>query len=195
MARRLVSEAEVIEYLGLSDAESSPMLDQLRLATIGLFERLCDRAGAPFSDAIAARVETQDGTGAPELWLDYPVASLASIKIGRNPAAPDESLAIASLDVLSYAVGERCLVRVDGGTFGELDAPRVVQITYTTADDLPADAQMAVLRVLAQAYRQRGAEDAASENVSGYARTMANLAAQDELWLAAVRLHKRGVFR
>lgn len=54
---------------------------------------------------------------------------------------------------------------------------------------------MAVLRVIAQAFRQRGSEDASSENVSGYARTMANLAAQDELWLAAVRGHKRGVFR
>lgn len=195
MARRLVSEAEAIEYLGISDAKWTEALDQLRLATIGLFERLCDRAAAPFSDAIAARTEVHDGTGSDALWLDYPIATLASVKIGRNPATPDESLNVADLDVLTYGAGERRIARVDGGTFGDLDAPRVVHVTYATADDLPEDAQMAVKRVLAQVYRQRGSEDASSETVSGYARTMANLAAQDAVWLAAVSAHKRGVFR
>ena len=195
MARRLVEQAEVIEHLGIAEEKYSNALEQLRLSTIGLFERLCDRAHAPFSDAIATRVEMHDGTGGAELWLDYPVQSLTSITIGRNPAAPDESLTVGDVNVLSSAVGERRIVRVDGGEFGALDEPRIVQVTYATTDDLPADAQMAVLRVIAQTFRQRGSEDASSENVSGYARTMANLAAQDEIWLAAVRGHKRGVFR
>lgn len=195
MARRLVTETEVIEHLGIAPAAWTPALDRLRLGTIGLFERLCDRAHAPFSDAIATRMETHDGTGAPELWLDYPVASLTSLLIGRNPASPDETLNVASLEVLSFRVGERSLVRVDGGTFGAFDAPRVVHITYSTQDDLPVDAKVAVLRVIAQVYRQRGAEDAAIENAAGYARTMADLAAKDGVWLAAVQQHKRGVFR
>lgn len=195
MARRLVEQTEVVEYLGIAEEKYSNALEQLRLSTIGLFERLCDRAHAPFSDAIAARTEVHDGTGSDSLWLDYPIATLTSVKIGRNVAAPDESLAVADVDVLVYGAGARGITRVDGGTFGELDAPRVVHVTYATADDLPADAQLAVLRVLAQTFRQRGSEDASSENVSGYARTMANLAAQDTLWLAAVQAHKRGVFR
>ncbi len=195
MARRLVSEAEVIAYLGIAESAWSPALDQLRLGTIGLFERLCDRAREPFSDAITARTESHDGTGGPDLWLDYPVGALTSLTIGRNVAAPDETLSVGDVDVLSVAAGERRLVRVDGGIFGELDAPRVVHATYNTAADLPEDAQLAVLRVIAQTYRQRGSEDAASESASGYARTMANLAAQDAIWLAAVTAHKRGVFR
>lgn len=195
MARRLVEPAEAIEYLGIKDAQWSPMLDQLRLATIDLFERLCDRQGVPFSDAMPAREETHDGTGAPELWLQYPIAAITAITIGRNPAAPTETLNPASLDVLAYAVGDRRVVRVDSGTFGELDAPRVVHVTYSTGDDLPAGAQLAVLRVLGQVYRQRGSEDAASENASGYARTMADLAGKDGAWVAAVQAHKRGVFR
>lgn len=195
MARRLVSEAEVIAYLGIAESAWSSALDHLRIATIGLFERLCDRAQAPFSDAITARTESHDGTGGPELWLDYPVGALTSLKIGRSVATPDETLSVGDVDVLSVATGDRRLVRVDGGIFGDLDVPRIVHATYDTAADLPEDAQLAVLRVIAQVYRQRGSEDATSENVSGYARTMANLAAQDAIWLAAVAAHKRGVFR
>lgn len=195
MARRLVEQTEVVEYLGIAEEKYSNALEQLRLSTIGLFERLCDRAHAPFSDAIAARTEVHDGTGSDSLWLDYPIATLTSVKIGRNPATPDETVTVGDVDVLAVDVGARRVVRVDGGEFGELDAPRVVHVTYDTADDLPADAQLAVLRVIAQVYRQRGSEDASSETVSGYARTMANLAAQDALWLAAVTAHKRGVFR
>lgn len=195
MARRLVADADVIAYLGIPESTWSPALDQLRLATIGLFERLCDRAHAPFADALTARTETQDGSGGPELWLDYPVQALSALTIGRTVAAPDETLAVGDANVLSVVTGDRRLVRVDGGVFGALDAPRVVHVTYDTAADLPEDAQLAVLRVIAQVYRQRGSEDAASESVSGYARTMAHLAATDPLWLAAVGAHKRGVFR
>lgn len=195
MARRLVTDAEVIAYLGIPESQWSPALDQLRLATISLFERLTDRTAAPFADASTSRSEVHDGTGSDELWLDYPVAAVTTLTIGQNPAQPDEMLTVGDPGVLAVVVGDRCLVRVDGGRFGDLDVRRAVHVTYATQDDLPEDAQLAVLRVIAQVFRQRGSEDAASESVSGYARTMAHLAAQDPLWLAAVAQHKRGVFR
>jgi hypothetical protein len=191
----LVSLEEMQDHLGLEDDEDAEVLQLLLDQVTAMFERLCDRKRAPFSDAIPARSEVHDGTGTDTLFLDYPVASLTSVKIGRDVNAPTETLDVADVDVLVYAAGEREIRRTDGGTFGELDAARCVHVTYATEDDRPDDAKLAVKRVVAQLYGQRGSEDAASETVDGHQRQMADLAATDAVFCAALRTHRRHVFR
>lgn len=193
---RLVEQSELAAFLEIEEA-AYPVdaLDPVRLGVIAFFERLCGRTSAPFSDEITGRVEYHDGTGNESLWLDYPLATLTAITIGQNHALPDETLVLNNAATLSQLAGSRLIERLDGGTFGELDATRAVKVTYDTADDRPEDAKLAVCRVIAQIWRQRGAEDAAQETVSGYSRQMADFAAKDGVWLDAVKHHTRPTFR
>ena len=193
--RLLVEPAELADFLEIEEsAYPVDALDPIRLGVVRFFERLTGRTRLPFSDAITGRVEYHDGTGSSLLMLDYPVGSLTALTIGANHSAPDETLVINDPAVLSVLAGDRAIERLDGGIFGELETTRAVKITYTTADDLPDDAKLACLRVIAQVWRQRGSEDAASETVSGYQRQMADLAAKDPLWVHAVEHHRRPVF-
>ena len=134
------------------------------------------------------------GTGSSLLMLDYPIAALTSVVLGFSSASPVETLTVADPYSVVFAVGERSLERTDGGVFGEYGKPRCVHVTYNTQADLPTDVALAVKRVVAQIYRQRGSEDAKTESVGGYSRVLADLAATDPIWLQAVQRHARGVF-
>lgn len=194
MALRLVEREELAQFLAIPvDEYPAEALEPIRLGVVNFFERLTDRASLPFSDPITGRVERHDGNGDTELVLNYPIGTITSVKIGVDPATPDETLTVA--DPALFTAGERTIYRRDGGTFGEFDVPRVVHVTYTTADDRPADAKLQCMRLVAQIWRQRGSEDASQETVSGYARTMANLAGADSDWVRAVEAHKRYAFR
>lgn len=190
MSTVLVEPDEIAAFLGIEEGEYPSALDPVRLGAIRLFERLTGRKSCPFAGAFTARVEYHDGTGDGVLLLDYPPAGITSITIGANHEAPDETV---SSEAYVVVAGDREITRLDGGTFGEFDAKRRVRVTYDTQDDRPEDAQLAVMRLIAQVWRQRGTEDAASETVSGYSRTMADIAATDGVFVAAVRAHSRPV--
>lgn len=193
--QRLLTLDEVQQFLELPDETDQDTLQLITHACVTFFERLCDRAKFPFSDEQSGRQDVLDGTGSSILTLPYPVKTLTSVKLGLNAAAPEQQLVVNNPSALVWSEGSRTLERTDGGTFGVLDKPRFVHVTYDTADDRPEDAKLANLRVIAQVYRARGSEDASAENTSGYSRTMANLAATDPLWVEAVKRHARGVFR
>jgi hypothetical protein len=186
----LVSLAEMKSHLGLgeNDTEHDVRVQDLIDRTVALFELEADRTGRPFQ-ASASRTEVCDGTGGNALFLDYPIKTLTSVKIGRDAAAPDETLLVSDVNVLSFSVSARELRRTDGGIFGDFDVPRCVQVVYVTQDDLPLDAKLVIIRLVAQYFHQRGSEDAQQESALGYTRTMADLAAQDTDWSRAVDKH------
>ncbi len=190
----LVSSATVLNFLALGEGEGGA--DQV-VALAGQVEALlvsqCGRTERAFQDAAQGRVEYRDGTGRPSLWLDYPIAVLTSVTIGPDHAAPSATLPVNDQTALVWSAGSPRLVRVDGGVWGCLDEPRIVRVTYDAAADLPADAALAVLRVTAAVWRQRGAEDVKSERVGGYSADLAAAADSDPIWQAVVEQHRVSV--
>lgn len=209
MGQPLVSLPDLKTYLSVSGASDDALLSRLLAQATALLNKDCDRARAPFSDALTARVERQEARGGTRLRLDYPIASIASILVGRNFSAPDVTLDPTNPDHVMFEVGGRELIRTDGdywnGAMGGLlswqcggplhggdrdPVPTFVQITYTTQPDLPADAALAIQSVVAQIYRRRGSEQVKSESLGQYSYQLADVAAGDSLWQAAVANHR-----
>lgn len=194
MSSVLVPVSEAMEYLGVEDAQELPIVEQLVDQVEALFLTQCGRRDRPFQAAESARVEVHDGTGTPLLFVQYPIAALISIVIGPDPLAPVETLTVGSVDVLRYAAGRTRLHRVDGGTFGTAGDPRVVHVTYDAQADLPLDAQLAILRVMAAVYRRRGSEEAGAERMGGFSADFADAAESDPLWKKALAAHWEAAF-
>jgi hypothetical protein len=175
-------------YLGDSPDSDAWILDQLLDDVEALFEAQTLRPTGSYTPAATARTEILDGTGSSRLYLTYPIAALTSIKLGYDPASPDETLSVSNNLVVVYGVGQRVITRTDGGKFGTVRQARFVQVVYDHQGDLPANAQLAIKSVAATAYRRRGSEESASETVGGfYSRTMLeNIAANDPFWPMAV---------
>lgn len=186
----LVSVSELVAYLdgGIPPAVAETLLD----AAEAQFEHECGRVQRPFQAAQAARVEVHDGIGLPDLWLDYPVATLTSVKIGTDPNAPDETLDVSDVDVIKVdARSPNRLVRTDGGTFGALGDRLVVQVTYNAAENLPTDARAAVLLMAVALYASKGNEGLKSERLGGYGVEYGLIdGAQLPAWRAAVEAHR-----
>lgn len=186
----LVSLAELKTYLGDAPASSDDALLTALLNDVeALFESATLRPPG-FYKAGDDITEVKDGTGTARIYLDYPIAEdgLTSIKLGYNSASPDETLNVGSRAVVVYGEGSRVISRVDGGKFGRLGQSRYVEVTYEHADNLPADAKLAIKSVCAAAYRRRGSEEARSETAgSFYSRTMLDdVASGDPFWKVAV---------
>lgn len=190
MTSVLLPLAEAQAFLDIDDAEDLEVLALLIDQVEALFLTQANRRERPFVAAQSARTEVHDGTGGALLFLDYPVATLTSVKIGASAASPDETLTIADPAVLRYAAGQRRLARVDGGTFGDAGDPRVVHVTYDAQADLPNDALLAIQRVVAAIFRQRGSEDASSERMAGFTADLAKVAESDPVWQMAVAAHR-----
>lgn len=185
-----MTATELVQYLG--GAITPDLAETLTLAAEEQFEHECGRLHRPFQAAQPGRVETHDGTGLTELWLDYPVAVLTAVKIGQNPAAPDESLAVADPDVIRIdpQVPNRIL-RTDGGTFGDRADQASIQITYDAAEDLPPLARAAVMLYAAALSRNSGSEGIKSERLGGYSVDYGTLdGTQIPGWRAAVEAHR-----
>jgi len=184
----LVTLSEFRNYLGDAPAADDALLTQLLEDVEALFEAVTLRGTGAYVAAATARTEVLDGTGSARLYLAYPIAVLTSIKLGYDPAVPDETLDVANKLVVVYGVGSRIITRTDGGLFGMVRQARFVQVVYDHQGDLPANAQLAIKSVAAGAYRRRGSEDAKSESVGGfYSRTMLeSIADSDPFWQAAV---------
>jgi hypothetical protein len=186
----LATLAEFEEFLGGTVATEATLRQSVLDMAEAMFERACGRAHIPFVAAQTARVEYRDGSGSNELYLDYPVSALTTITLGFDHAAPTETLVVADL---LYAVGERRIVRTDGG-FGCFGAPRYVKATYNAQADLPADAKLAVLTGAASLYQRKGAEGVKSETMGPYSITYrddAGVVTLSPVWEAAVMAHAR----
>lgn len=187
----LVQASAVTTFLALGEDEAGADLAVGLAAQVEtLLLAQCRRDLRPFQAAVTGRVETKDGNGSASLWLDYAPTALTSVLLGYNPASPIETLAVADPAVLVWKAGQRRLSRVDGGVFGSVGAPNWVQVTYNAAADLPTDAALAVLRVTAAIWRQRGAEDVKSERVGGYAADLEKAAEGDPIWQAALAKYR-----
>lgn len=163
MAADLVTTAEVKSWLGIpaADTTQDAFLADLADRVEAILEQSKHRTFAPASPA---QVEMLDGQGVPWLWVSRPVATLTTVKIGLDAAAPDETLTPAPRVVIAQG---RRLFRQDGAVFPRGVAN--VQVTYDTAAQLDLDAKQAVLEGVALVYRMRGSEDAASESVGSFA--------------------------
>jgi hypothetical protein len=175
------------DFLGLEWGEEEELLQQLLDEVEATFVAACRRQHRPFQGAELGRVEEHDGSGSTSLWLHYPVTALATVTLGADHEHPDETLTAADLHVVA---GRRRIQRRNGATFGALDAPGYVRVTYNAAADLPLGAGLAVVRVAAAVYRQRGSEDVKSERSGTYSSELAAVADSDPLWQAAVEAHR-----
>lgn len=166
----LVTLAEMKSYLGDAPASADDALLTALLDNVeALYTRATLRAPGSYS-AASTREEVRDGTGTARLYLDYPVAEdgLVSVALGYNPDAPDETLSVADSSAIVSGRGSRCITRVDGGVFGRLGQPRYVHVEYDHLGDLPADAKLPVMEVVASVYRNRGSEGMKSETVGSF---------------------------
>lgn len=187
----LVSLSELKSFLGDTPAADDALLTDILEHVEAMFEGETGRAAIPFV-AGANRTEVRDGTGDAALYLDYPISTLTSVKVGYDPADPVETLDVADKNVVTFSAGSRRITRTDGGKFGWARQPRYVQVVYTHQSELPEDAQLAVKSVCAIAYRRRGAEDATRESSGGYSRDLVqDVAASDPFWARAVAAHQR----
>ena len=183
----LVTLAEFKQFLGAeAPADQDDLLSFLLDSFEELFEATCGRHDRPFQAAQTDRVEIHDGTRSPLLFLDYPIETVSAIVIGADPLAPDETLDPDDVAVVTWRAGRHRLARVDGGTWGCQGAPNVVRVTYTTQDDLPARASLAIKRVAAGTWRQQGAEELTAERTSTFSREFRKVADEDSIWQLAV---------
>jgi hypothetical protein len=189
----LATLAEFEEWLGGTVVAEATLRQAILDQAEALFEAACGRAHAPFAAADTGREETLTGTGAPSIFLDYPIDDVTEVLLGFDPANPDETLDPTDPAVLVWEEGGTRLTRVDGGKFGCLGDPAFVRVTYDTQAELPDDAKLAVLRMAATLYRGRGSEEVKSETMGPYSVTYAlsSAAATDPVWQTAVNAHAR----
>lgn len=189
----LVAVDELKDFLKVTGSSDDQVLTDLLEHTEDLFESEVGRTDTQFVVASEARTEVHDGTGCADLFLDYPISDITTVKIGYDTSDPVETLDPTDIDELTFGAGSRRLTRTDGGIFGLAGRKRYVHVTYDHQDDLPGNAKLAIMRVVAQVYRQRGSEDAKYENVGGYIRSLSHLIAEDPIWQRAVAANQRTV--
>ena len=191
----LVDYDEQVSFLDLPSGTDKELIEDLLVQTTALFEKECGRSSAPFSGALTGRVEIQEAlSGSGVLTLDYPIATVTSIASGVDVATPDELLSAPFTGSVIYQVGSRDLIRVDGGVWRRF-SPRWVKVTYNTLADYPADAKLAVKRMVAQVYHGRGKEGFASVTRGSRSWSIADSASEDRFWLGAVNNHRRAWLR
>lgn len=190
----LVSLAELRTHLNNPPEADNDLLEDLLENVEALFESETGRGQTPFI-AAATRTEVRDATGTPELFIDYPINTITSIKLGYDPSSPDETLDVADKNVVVFGQGSRQITRTDGGIFGAPSRRRYIQVVYAHQADLPEDAKLAIKSACAIAYRRRGSEEAQSEQIDGYSRQLtgqlADVLSTDPFWTRAVSAHMR----
>ena len=187
----LVTLTALKEFLGVVDNAQDALLQVILDDVEALFEGACGRSDRPFMASASARIEVKHGTGDALLLLDYPIATVSTIKLGADATAPDETLDPADVTLVSWRVGERELRRIDGGIWRSCEEPNVVRVTYDTADDVPTGPALVIKRAAATIYRQLGAEDV-TEEITGNTRRYFAKVTDDPLWkLAAENVRSR----
>jgi hypothetical protein len=187
----LATLAEYKAYLG-DDPTSLPadaVLQNILDGTEAELEAALGRTHRPFAAALTAREETHDGTGTGVLFLDYPIATIASLALGHDIDAPVETLDPDDKAVVVWQAGSARVARVDCGRFGCARDPNYVHVTYDTQADLPADCKLALLEVAAGVYRKQGDEHLASERMGPYSVEFRSAVAASSAWSDALRNH------
>jgi hypothetical protein len=190
----LVSLPELKSYLGdAPDSSDDALLTELLSNVQSLFESQTGRTSGSYKDSGTARTEVKDGTGSSDLYLDYPVSTLTSVKLGYDSTNPDETLDVTNKLVINSSSDSRRLSRTDGGRFGIPGSSRYVTVVYDYGADLPESAKLAIKSVCATAYRRRGSEEVKSETTGNfYSVTMIDQVAQaDPFWQMAVTANLR----
>ena len=190
----LVSLTDLKTFLSVSGSSDDDLLTDLLEHLEALFESETGRTAFPFQAAAGSdATEVHDSAGCEHLFLDYPITTVTTVKLGYDASDPTETLDPSDIDQLTFGVGHRRLSRTDGGIFGLAGRSRFVHVTYKSGADLPEDAQLAIKRAVAQVYRQRGSEDSTFEafGQGQYQRRLSNIVADDPLWQRAVMAHRR----
>lgn len=187
----IVTVNELKAYLGDAPASADDALLGALLDDVeALFESATLRAPGSYTAAATGRTEVLDGTGSRRLYLTYPIAALTSVKLGYDSASPDETLSVTNKSVVVYGLGSRIITRTDGRWFGRVGQPRYVEVVYDHQGNLPADAKLPIMEVVASLYRNRGSEGMKSETVGSfynYTRDDAQAAAASNVnWQQAV---------
>ena len=193
----LVSLAEVKVFLKIPVATTGDdtLLTDLLEHAEGVFESDAGRKDTPFTAVASARSEVRDGTGTRHIDLDYDISDVASISLGFDSSDFVETLNPDDADKVVWGTSQRRISRVDGGRFGSADWPRYITVVYDHEADLPEDAQIAVKRLVAEVYRQRGSEEASREQIGTYIRSMGTVTSRfDKHWTVAVEANRRRTF-
>ncbi len=184
----LVDLQQVRDYAGIAAEADEAMLSALLTQVEAAFLAAVGRTGRPFQTG-TTRTEVHDGTGDADLFLDYPVSALTTT-VTLGYASPwDESLDPTDPEVLQFAAGSRRLSRVDGGTFGTEGQRRYVRVTYTSADDLPEDVVVAIVRMTAALYREAGRPESTADRVLPDGELLPAVADREPFWQLAVAAH------
>lgn len=183
----LVTVAEVAEYGGVESTADGTLLQRLIEQAEAAFLRAIGRVDRPFQGTQEDRVEVLDGTGGPQLFLAYPIASLTTA-ITLGYASPwDETLDPADPTLVVWAVGSRLITRVDGGCW--TGRPLYVRVTYDAAADEPEDVKLAVARRVAALYRESGAAEPSAERRLQDTEDLPRVDDPDPTWRDAVEAH------
>jgi hypothetical protein len=191
----IVEVDEQLEFMGLPAGTDEDLLESLIASTQTLFENETGRELAPFGVAQTDRIEIHEGDSySSVLILDYPIASITSIVVGRDVANPYESLSPSDATLVVWEVGGRKLTRVDGGYWRTI-YPSWVKVVYTTKADAPNDVKLAIKQKVAEIYLHK--DKLGFAMVVQGSRTWVNAAGGSEnpIWEAAVRAHRRGWFK
>jgi hypothetical protein len=185
----IVTLPELKTYLGDAPASSDDTLLTALLDNVeALFESATLRPPGYYSAADTGVTEYLDGTGSSRLWVTYPIAALTSVTLGYDST---EVLDLTSRAYVAYAVGSRWIKRTDDGWFGEVGQSAYVEVVYDHLGNIPEDAKLPIMEVVASMYRNRGSEGMKSETVGSfysYTRDDAQTVAQtNPNWQLAVQ--------
>lgn len=197
----IITASEVGDYLGLdNDQIKRRVAASLAGRVEAFFLSAIGRAGRPFlTTVLGGVVEAHDGTGTDTLWLHYPLAALASVTLGFDPANPEETLDVADPAKLVWSVGSARLARPNRHgswaawstawptRFGGHGWPKFVHVTYDAAKEVvPIEAGLAILRVTSAVWSRRGSELVVSERIGGYSVDFGAVVKDDPFWQAIV---------
>lgn len=191
----IVTLAELKEYLGDVPASADDdLLTSLLDNVEAMYERDTLHPPGFYQAADTGVTVVLNGTGSSYLYLPYAIDEITSIALGYDSASPLETLSVASASVVSYGVGDRLVVRTDGGWFGTISQRRYVHVVYDHLGNLPEDAKLPIMEVVASIYRNRGSEGMRSETLGSfysYTRDEAQAqAATNVNWQQSVALNR-----
>lgn len=193
----LVSLAEEKVFLEIPEATTGDdtLITDLLEHAEDLLESDAGRTDTPFKAAATGQTEVHDGTGTRNMDLSYKISDITSISLGFDSSDFVETLDPDDPDVAVWGVGHRRISRVDGGRFGLAGKPRYITVLYDHQADLPEVAQLAIKRLVAEVYRQRGSEEASREQIGTYIRSMGTVTAKfDKVWERAVAASRHRSF-
>jgi hypothetical protein len=165
----IVTLAEMKIFLGgtftpTEEAQLTALLNNVE----AMYEKDTLRPAGFYSAAATGVTVVLNGTGSSYLYLPYAIDDITSISLGYDSGSPLESLDVASPSVVSYGVGERVVVRTDGGWFGSISQRRYVHVVYDHLGNVPEDAKLPIMEVVASLYRNSGSEGMKSETLGGF---------------------------